>query len=130
MVWWKIYFWIIVFISALVVIFVYGKADIWMLPDWWALLGGIIGILILYSYIYKKRIFDSRVWKIIFWVGIAATVWDFVYTFSALKNIIIIPSILQSSFGKTTGSDLLFALFIGLPMIYANFKLAYPKKSK
>lgn len=129
MIWWKIYFWIVLAIEALVLIGIpryapFGLAEILIL------ISGVFSVLAIYSYVYKKRTFSSEIWSTIFVFSLVTSALDYIdiLVYPQLYNILL--PFLKSNI-HTTPTDAIIGLLIYLPTFYAKYQLSsFAKKKK
>lgn len=136
--WFKIYFWVLIFLSVLAVMQDFGKVTYFYFIDWVDLVIAIISFIGLYAYVFKKNIFTLAFWKIFFWIFTISYLFEFIYTFTPLEEAFPLPALFKSAFtrdmveqqGVTLEQALMFGIIITIPQFYALFKLAYSKKKK
>jgi hypothetical protein len=124
--WWKIYFWVMLVLSAIGIIFVYGQLEVWDLAALIEIVTSVIGLLGLYSVAYQKQLFSISFWKVFFWFVVASWVFNIVYVYTPLEQMFVIPEWFSSK-AVSTGTDMLFGMVFSLPLLYAVYKLAYKK---
>lgn len=124
--WWKIYFWVLLILSLIGIIFVYGTVDTWNSGDWTDIIVSIIQLIGLYAFVYKKQVFAQIFWRIFFVITIISAGFYLIYFYSALKETLVLPEILQSR-AYTSGQDVLIGLILAAPLIYALYQLGYKK---
>lgn len=122
---WKVYFWIFTVLSVIGIVFGYGSLSSWAFVELLEVTTGILSILCLYSFVFKKRIFDTQVWQVILLVSVIGFILEMLYKFTPFN---LLSSILESR-QATNGQDVLLATLISLPAYYANYQLAYPQKT-
>lgn len=93
---------------------------------------GILGILVLRSYVYKKRIFDPGTWKVIFYITVMDLVFFFLFlNIPELRNNGLMTFLYDDgSVGSFSLVVQLISLPVILPLFYANYKLAFPAEKK
>lgn len=127
--WWKAYFWIMLILSVVGIVWLYGELNIWTVADWIEIVSTVIALVGLYAYIYQKTILTAKFWKVFFWLVILNWTLAIIHAFTPLKEILILPDWLSSRF-TTNGVDMLVGIVLSLPMVYAAYKLGYSKIKK
>ncbi|MBI2022699.1 hypothetical protein HYS97_02535 [Candidatus Daviesbacteria bacterium] len=80
---------------------------------------GVIPLLAGFSFAFKKRIFERKVWKILFWLILARLFFQLIMELQNAPRIYVyLPTLMIGFLG--------FSVF--LPLYYAVYKLAYPAK--
>ncbi|MBI4136497.1 hypothetical protein HY469_00385 [Candidatus Roizmanbacteria bacterium] len=126
----KIYFWIILILSILGIPLVLVHSSAFTLNDWRGLAESILIIIAPFSYAFGKRLFDSQIWKVLFWYTVVFWSLDALYVFipdinlDGLNRLFVsgLPESISNSFG------VILSIVFGLPALYAMYKLAYGKK--
>ena len=126
---WKVFFWIYLLFAAL------SFLDLPSSPKLIDLIGypiGIVELLGLFSFSFKKKILSAQHWKILFWVYIIFFVSFLLGALSFSTNIF---QILQSSRLEVLGYTervltIVVTVILFTPFIYVLNKLAYSKSSK
>lgn len=127
--WWKVYFWTILVLAIMGTLFGYGTKTMWTLGDWLDIGVSVLSLCGLYSFVYKKKMFEQKVWLYIFWVSTVMLAFYLVYFFTPLHQTLMIPEFIKSS-SYTSGQLVLVDLIISAPTIYALYFLAYPQAKK
>lgn len=124
--WWKIYFWIVLVLTIIGVVFVYGGLESWDFAAFFEIITSIIGLMAVYAVAYGKKILNPTFWKVMFWLIVVNWVFNMFYAFTPLGEALSLPGWLSS---KTVGSpqELLFGMVFSMPIAYAVYKLAYQK---
>jgi len=122
MVWWKIYFWVSLVLSAVGLVTVYGQARVWFFSDWVEIITSIIGLIGLFAFIYKKTIFSKLFWRVFFWMIVVSWFFNLIYVFTPLEEVWVLPTWFQS---RSVGSEaeLLAGMLLSLPSNYAVYQL-------
>ena len=123
---WKIYFWVILFLSIIGIVFGYGRLDVWSAGVWFEIITSILALVAIYAYSYGKEVLSPKFWIVFFWITIASWVFSLLYQFTPLHDVITVPTWLESG-AVTDGSELLLGIILAAPMAYAIYKLG--KKS-
>lgn len=125
MFWWKVYFWLNVLLIALVTIaeFSYPTAPVGLfIADVVMYAVGIVGV---YSYVFRKHIFESSFWKYFFWFTIVYSALFLLYAADPDHPIISYLSFLSYSDDK---ENLLITTLTGLvlsvPYTFAMYQLS------
>ena len=126
---WKIYFWFITIISIIGLAFGYGKLDYWNFAALLEVSSSIFAIIGLYSYVYRKHIFQTIVWRVLFLLSIISIVLSFLFSFTVLKNTTL-PTWLISGVDQGGGVGLIFGTVLAIPLYYALYKLSQGKQKK
>lgn len=123
--WWKIYFWIYLVITAFGLVILVSQISKLSLGDWISTINNVVLVFGSYVYVFKKQNFSS--WKNIFLVNLILLAIFMVDYFLFSENLLgtILPS-LKSNLGLGQG-EIIFAVISSLPVIYANFKLVTKK---
>lgn len=120
---WKIYFWFLaisISVGYLGIITSIVRVDV-VLIHLALILLGILRLIAVYSYVFKKSILKTNIWKVIFWIQILSISFELIDSFLLKLN--LIPGIVEAS-----RILLVLATAILLPSIYAIYKLSYPIK--
>lgn len=127
--WWKIYFWIFTFLFGIGAIFYYGGIPVWKLGDWADIALMIVGLIGLFSFVYKKLFFTPHFWKIIFVIEIIYIIESFLY-FTPLKGTLFLPRYDSTFYSDpSSGYYIVIGILMLVPFYYAIYQLAYSKKS-
>lgn len=119
---WKIYFW---FIAVLLVlffgdIFFVGFSADYNLADYEGILEGVVIFLALLSYVFKKNIFNTNVWKVVFiWLIVVWVVQLLVYS-GSLQLDIVVSRAHEGTFGSVLSS-----VILGIPALVAMYRLGF-----
>ena len=113
-------------LSAIGIIFVYGQLEVWDFAALFEIVTSVIGLLALYSVAYQKKMFSVGFWKGFFWVVVVSWVFNLVYVYTPLEQMLTLPEWLSSK-SVSSGTEMLFGIVFSLPMFYAIYKLAYKK---
>lgn len=108
--------------SIIGVIAFFGQLKTWNFADWLEVTTGIVALIGLYAYVYKKSLLSSQFWKIFFWIVIISWVFNVIYVFTPLEEAFPLPDWLTSK-SVTNETELLVAILISLPIAYAIHKL-------
>lgn len=128
--WWKVYFYILLILSVLVVVFVYGELSRWGIRGWLDHLLGVLTLLGLYSYAFKRAVLSNKFWQAFFLISIIEYTFYLIYFFTPLQEGIQLPSFLQyNSELDLKGQDWLFGLIIYLPALYSIYQLGFNKNA-
>lgn len=125
--WWKIYFWVYAIFTGFGIL-AYTKYIPWTLGDILDLFLGVVSVLAVYTYVYKKSLFTNQFWKVSFWVLIITTALGVLYDLTVLKTLIPLPGFLQTQI-QTDAGGYIFGLILVAPALYAHYKLVYTKKT-
>lgn len=121
---WKIYAWIYIALSTIGLLVLMTGISSWNLSSWEGAIESILLCIAVFSFTYKKQIFDKAVWKLIFiailiiWI---ATI-IFYTTDIQLLNFLRVNAI---KFGIT---DVLLSVIVNIPALTAIYKLGFQKK--
>jgi len=121
--WWKVYFWIMLVLSVIGLVFVYGSMQTWGLASLIEIVGSIILLLGLFAYVYKKKILKPSFWNIFFWLMVFNTVFAIMWAFTPIKTVLPEPSWFSSQV-TTTGVELLLGIVLYIPNYYAIYCLS------
>lgn len=127
--WWKIYFW------ALLILLIIGSFAILQyapltVMDVMGLISEVLLFVGLFSFVFKKSFLNPSFWKILFWVYILF------FTLNLLE-LFVFPegfsekylSFLSSNI-PSKPEDVLFAIILYIPALYAVYQLGQGKKKK
>lgn len=121
---WKIYFWIYLALTLFGLFGFYGliKTESIRFGDILSLVISVLGVIGLYSYIYKKRIFSGKIWIVLFWILVANLVLSLVISSTPLRD--SVPDFLKSNLPEAKYFiSKLFGYAIGLPVYLAIYRL-------
>ncbi len=124
--WWKIYFWLNVVLIGLVTIieFSYPSAPVGLFITDLVIYG--VGLAGVYSYIFRKEIFEAKFWKYFFWFNILYSSLFLLY--AAAPNHPIISYLSFLSYSEDTENLLVstvIGLLLSLPYMFAMYQLAH-----
>lgn len=126
--WWKIYSWIAICLLGLGLFIYVWYLPQWTVYDWVSFISSAIIIFVLYSFLYNPKAVSQQIWKIIFWVSVVSTVAFFGIYLSTLKASWLASAL--PSTNEITLNEYIFFTILGLPILFANYQLAYKKISK
>ncbi|MDO8639664.1 MAG: hypothetical protein Q7R53_01945 [bacterium] len=123
--WWKIYFWIFAVINL---IGIFGLLQFTPLNKPGDMLGIFLSIVLflgIYAFVFKKKIFSQKIWKVAFVIVIVALI-------ESILEIYILPkdfskkylSVFEMSISTSAGAGI-FTWLISIPAVYAIYQLAY-----
>ena len=118
--WWKIYFWALLVISLIgsLAIFQYFPLGVY---DFFGVLFSLLILLVAYAKAYKPNVLQKSHWKVVFFILIFLFVEELIELFILPNN--LISNLLGSNIPLDFGERLI-AWIIGLPTIYASYKLS------
>ncbi len=123
--WWKVYFWLNVVLLALVTIieFSYPSAPVGLfLTDIVVYAVGLTGV---YSYIFRKQIFETNFWRYFFWFNIAYSALFLLYAAAPEHPVIGYLSFLAySADTENLLLNTMVGLLLSLPYMFAMYQLA------
>ena len=123
--WWKIYFWIYLVLTALGLISLVSQISILSLGDWLSTINNVILVFGAYVYIFNKQNFSS--WKNVLLVNFILFAIFMIDYFLFSENLLgSIHHSFKSGLEVSQG-EVLFGVIPSLPVIYANFKLIAKK---
>ena len=123
---WKIYFWIYSILTIIGLLVLIQYLVNFNLADWLSGLESILLVLGLYSYIFGKKIFSKKVWKIVFWVML-------VFWIQTLLDIFVLSGMIEKllPFLKISipisSAEAVMSIIISLPGLLAIYRLGYKK---
>lgn len=124
---WKIYSWGFIILTLIGMIVIVKDAPLVFADT----LGAILNILLMigvFVFAYNKKFLTNQVWKIIFWISIIFLIEGFLEVYILPKDFINnYLSFLQSKVVQSP-TDVIFSWILGLPAIYAIYKMAFEKK--
>jgi hypothetical protein len=124
---WKIYFWFYLVMTVIGLLFIISKVNLLAFSTAFELISSILGLVVLYSYVFSKPLLPKLLIQIFFWITVVSVTISIIDLFYSLDN--ILPSYLQSQ-TITSRIEVIFGLILASPVYYAIYKLAYPKKKK
>ncbi len=124
--WWKFYFWFYIVLTIVSLLWFYGLTETVTLGDLLSIMISVLAAIGLYGYVFNKKTFPSKLWKIIFWVLILGLVYG-ILSFTALKDTISLPEILYTTLPEISFGGYLFGTLITLPAYFAIYKLGQGK---
>ena len=126
--WLKIYFWIYFILSAI------GFGYMIKSPSLYSG-GGIAGVVFtsifmigLFCYVYKKRLFSNRFWKVIFWILVFFFIECILEVYIIPKDFIDIYLPFFKSILSTNSSGTVISWLANTPILYFIFQLSIEKK--
>lgn len=131
---WKIFFWF--WSIVLLSIFVLGELENilkWTFIDWMGWISALIMQIGIYSYAFKKTTFSRKFWRIFLWINIIWWIADTIYYYTPLNKMFPLPNFLISyapvdrSDPSYLGITFITLVFLSLPALYINYRLAYGK---
>jgi hypothetical protein len=131
--WWKIYFWYLSASLIIMAIFIpfLPTLSSFTFADWRGIVESVIVAIGAYAYIFRRKIFLSQVWRIVFWCITIFWILDFLYLFFG-EFLKFLHFFLQNSFTVQVISGgkvgVIMSIIFGLPGLYAIYKLAYKNK--
>ncbi len=126
--WWKIYSWIVICVMSLGLFVYIWYLREWTAYDWTSFISGCITIFILYAYLYNPKAVSQQIWKILFWIGVISSLIFFGIYFSPLRESWLYSAL--PSTNELTANEYIFFSILGLPILFANYQLAYTKLTK
>lgn len=124
---WKIYFWIV--ITSLVIAFI-GYALLirhLTIRDYADIISGVIDVIGIFAFVYKKNILPSQFWKWYFWINVGVVVFDLLYLYTGM---IKLPSMLHSHAVEMDRSGFGFGIIFAIPYFYALHALGEKRQEK
>jgi cellulose synthase/poly-beta-1,6-N-acetylglucosamine synthase-like glycosyltransferase len=116
---WKIYFWIMTFISLGVIlntIRYITSGNPTNVGDYLIVVIYVILLLGLYSYVFSKKVLNARAWKLIFWLHVIYSVAPF---FFLPDTTFLTPMMTQESFKQEPISNgEILGLLVLIPFVY------------
>lgn len=103
-----------------------GQIATWTLIDFLEVIMGILTLVGLHSYVYKKVIFNRKFWNYFFWIQIVWTTIYIIYFLTPLQESIIIPQFLKGATSTDQGS-FLTGVIISIPAYYALYQISQIK---
>ncbi len=129
--WWKIYFWIILILTVIGFIGSVPLLTSLTFADWRGVAESVLIVIGAYAYVFKKEVFRNQVWKILFWYLIIFWSLDLLYHLFLGQSLDFLQVLFKNSSEVTSsiGGDfgVLASVVLGLPAVYAIYKLAYRK---
>lgn len=128
---WKIYFWVLLILTIIGFIGSVPLLTSLTFADWRGVAESVLIFIGAYAYLFKKEVFRSQVWKILFWYLIIFWSLDLLYHLFLGQSLDFLQVLFKNSseVSSSTGGDfgVLASIVLGLPALYAIYKLAYRK---
>ncbi|MBI2330553.1 hypothetical protein HYU94_04120 [Candidatus Daviesbacteria bacterium] len=129
--WWKIYFWVLLILTIIGFIVSVPLLTSLTFADWRGVAESVLIVIGAYAYVFKKEVFRSQVWKILFWYLIIFWSLDLLYHLFLGQSLDFLQVLFKNS-SEVSGSiggdfGVLASIILGLPALYAIYKLAYRK---
>lgn len=129
--WWKIYFWVLLILTIIGFISIGHFLTSLTFADWRGVAESVLIVIGAYAYVFKKEVFRSQVWKILFWYLIIFWSLDLLYHLFLGQSLDFLQVLFKNSseVSGAIGGDfgVLASIIFGLPALYAIYKLAYRK---
>lgn len=129
---WKIAFWLYLFLVGVGTLSMVSSVYRWSIADWRGILEGILLILGMFELGFRRKVFASKIWNIAFAYLIIAWTLDLFYIFFLRNKLGIVKSVFETTGSDSaTSSNVELAVLLGLPGLYAVYKLtSTPAKKK
>lgn len=124
---WKIYFWGYLVLTVLGVLLMLKSIQTLTFANWEGIIEGVILLVGVYSYTFKRHIFKLHIWKMIFWY--LAVVWAVAILYSLGFSIGAFDIFFKTNYPINTGV-VVFSIILALPGLFAIFLLSEKKSSK
>jgi len=122
---WKIYAWIIVVITAVGFLFLIPGIGSWNIASWEGIIESILLAIGAFVFAYKKQLFNKAAWKFIFIAILLVWVADIIFY---ITNIQFLSFLKVNAFEHGVG-EVLFSIVIGIPALIAIYKMGFPKEN-
>ncbi len=122
---WKIYTWIYVVLTAIGTLMVIPTVGSWNLASWEGMIESILLAVGVFVFVYKKPLFNKAVWKTIF---IAILLVWIIQIFAYSTNIQFL-SFLKVNIIEHGIGFALFSMIIAIPALEAIYKLGFQKEN-
>lgn len=119
---WKVYFWIYFIITLIGIVIVLpqlGEFNIW---DLFSSLINIIFVIGLYAFAYSKKVFDVKLWKIIFYITMLY------FTLDVIDLFILPLEFFHTKALSVSRGAAIFSWLMSAPIVYSIYKLGFSKK--
>ena len=126
--WWKIYFWFMLFLGVIGVL-AYAAMFPWSPMETFEVGLSVVLLIGLYSYVYKKPLWNKSFWRITFWLYVAWTLFVFLDLYISLRSNISGMFVSRLSMDGD-GAALVLGTVFSLPEFYAAYQLSLQKKTK
>jgi hypothetical protein len=124
----KIYFWMALFITLVVLFGIYPSFIPLHTADYFWIIVSFPHFTGLYAYAYKKRVLTTTFWKYYFLTVFFGDIVTVFYYFTSFQERYPLPLELQSQL-LSSDFNLLLAFLIESPFLYAFYKLGFVKNS-
>ncbi|MBI2595406.1 hypothetical protein HYW46_01570 [Candidatus Daviesbacteria bacterium] len=129
--WWKIYFWALLILTMVAFIGSVPPLTSLTFADWRGVAESILIVIGAYAYVIKKEVFRSQIWKILFWYLTIFWSLDLLYHLFLGQSLDFLQVLFKNSseVSNSTSGDfgVLASIILGLPALYAIYKLGYKK---
>ena len=122
---WKIYAWIIVVITAVGFLFLIPGIGSLNFASWEGIIESILLAIGAFVFAYKKQLFNKAAWKFIFIAILLVWVADIIFY---ITNIQFLSFLKVNAFEHGVG-EVLFSIVIGIPALIAIYKMGFPKEN-
>ena len=122
---WKIYTWIYVVITAVGFLFLIPGIGSWNFASWEVIIESILLTIGVFVFTYKKQLFNKVAWKFIFIAILLVWVADIIFY---VTNIQFLSFLKVNAFEHGVG-EVLFSIVISIPALIAIYKIGFPKEN-
>lgn len=122
---WKIYAWIYVVITAVGSLFLIPTIGFWNFAVWEGVIEGLLLALGVFVFAYKKELFNKKAWKFIF---IAILLFWVAGVVSYVTNVQFLNFLKVNVIEHGIGT-VLFAIVVSIPALIAIYRMGFRKDS-
>ena len=122
---WKIYTWIYVVITAVGFLFLIPGIGSWNFASWEVIIESILLTIGVFVFTYKKQLFNKVAWKFIFIAILLVWVADIIFY---VANTQFLSFLNVNAFEHGVG-EVLFSIVISIPALIAIYKIGFPKEN-
>lgn len=126
---WKVYFWVLAFLVGFAALNKFSDIPNVKLGDWTSVAEEILLVIGLYSFVFAKKIFPSKIWKVIFFTLAIGMILDLIYSYApsdSIKQILSFRAVANESPAPIILEIIVWALLI--PAFYSLYQIAFKNK--
>lgn len=122
---WKIYAWIYVVITAVGFLFLIPTIGSWNFASWGGTIESILLAIGVFVFAYKKQLFNKAAWKFIFIAILLVWVADIIFY---ATNVQFLSFLKVNAIEQGVG-EVLFSIIVSIPALVAIYKLGFQKEN-